>query len=137
MAQANLEGVLETEKNVIRHVPYISLAMIVISLLFIDRVGDACEDLSLWCALYTSWILAFISVVMIAVLLYQSAIYKDTINQAYIEYSLDKDVNTLLVGWEQASGGWAAYGLALGSIASLLVGLACLLAFIGVNIYPW
>lgn len=136
MAQVNLAGVLETEKSIIRHVPYICLAMIVISLIFIDRVGPARDQLSLWCSLYSCWLLCFVSLVMIVCLLYQSAVYKDTINQSYIEYSLDGNIEILLTKWQAASQKWGAYGLALGSIITLLAALASLLIFIGVNIYP-
>jgi hypothetical protein len=73
---------------------------------------------------------------MIVILLYQSAMYKDTINQSYIEYSLHGDANRLWSDWERASNKWSAYGLALGAIIVLLAALASLLIFIGVNIYP-
>lgn len=73
---------------------------------------------------------------MIVCLLYQSALYKDTISQSYIEYTIHGDVKRLLSDWEGASKKWNAYGLALGAIIVLLAALASLLVFIGVNIYP-
>lgn len=136
MAGANLAAVLEIEKSIVRHVPYISFATIIISLIFIEKINISRNDLMAWPALWTSWVLSMLAILVTIGSIYQSAIYKDTINESYIEYSLDGNAENLISRWSEASNSWKAYGLLLAAIFSLISGVISLLVFIGINIYP-
>ncbi|MEZ5814378.1 MAG: hypothetical protein R3E13_06620 [Alphaproteobacteria bacterium] len=126
-----LERVLDIEKMFARNVAYISLASIVVSLLFLNYINTPIKEndrgLNSLCLLFVSWGFFVASLGAVAVMTFFSAIFKDIMFEGSLKKMKDDSYNLYLnrSHWS----GTVVYSSAFFASLFFLIALSLLLVF--------
>lgn len=130
-----LEKAIDIERIFVRNIVYISLALIVVSLLCVKEFkglgGTAIQSLP---SLYLSWFFSILAICSSAVMVFCSAIFKDIMFEGTYRFIKDNDASVLDVARSHITGIIVYISALLAAIFFILSLISCLL-FISGNIF--